>query len=379
MASPRPMRNLRIAMMIESDGPGGAEMMVYQLSEQLRSRGHSIVPVGPRNGTGWMSDLFRNAGFSPQTFWLERPIDPSGVRRLVTLLRSHSVDFVHSHEFTMAVYGSVAARVVKVPHLITMHGGLTVTKALRRRIALRWAMRQSGRTVAVSNATRQEFARDLGVPDTSFSVVHNGVLLKPGNAERVRGELRCRPGDLVILAVGNLERNKNHRMILEALAQLEDDGLEVPWKVVIAGGRGGEEHQHLLEYTRARAWEERVHILTGRNDIADLQALAEIFVMPSLWEGLPLAVLEAMLAGKAIIASDTGGIPEAITNGRDGILVPPGDRHALAAALRALLTDPVRRQELAKAALARGREEFTVDVMTDRYVTHYSSILGGKR
>jgi glycosyltransferase involved in cell wall biosynthesis len=359
-------------MMLDSDGPGGAEMMVFCLSEELEARGHTVVPVLPRNGVGWLGDLFRSAGYSPETFWLKGPVDPTGVGRLMRLFRQHNIDVVHSHEFTMAVYGSTAARLLAIPHILTMHGGLTITKALRRRIALRWAIRRSAHAVAVSNATRMQFAKDLGLRTSAFTVVHNGVPLTSGNAERVRREFGCTDGDVVLLAVANLELNKNHRMLLEALVRLQHDGLAVPWRLIIAGGRGGDEHSHLLEYVRLQRLKDRVHIVTGRNDIADLQALADIFAMPSLWEGLPLALLEAMVAGKAIVASATGGIPEAIVDGREGILVPPGDLDALARGLRTLLTDRARRGALGAAAVARARQDFTVQVMADRYLGLYT-------
>ena len=113
---------------------------------------------------------------------------------------------------------------------------------------------------------------------------------------------------------------------------------------------------------------DRVHILTYRNDIPDLQAAADVFVMPSLWEGFPLAILEAMLAGTPIVASDICGIPEAIDNGEQGLLVPPGDVEELAAALRLVLTDETLRKRLAEAAEARARREFTVQSMTEAYV-----------
>jgi glycosyltransferase involved in cell wall biosynthesis len=365
-------RSLRIAMMLESDGPGGAEMMVFRLSEELRSRGCTVVPVLPRNGVGWLGDLFRSTGSSPETFWLKSPIDPTGVGRLLQLFRQHDIDVVHSHEFTMAVYGSTAARILAIPHVMTMHGGLTITRALRRRIALRWAIGRSAHAIAVSNATGRQFANDLGIRASAFTVVHNGVPLTSGNAERVRREFGCSDGDIVILAVGNLERNKNHRMLLEALVRLQHDGLTVPWRLIIAGGRGGDEHSHLLEYVRSQRLEDRVHVVTRRDDIADLHSLTDIFVMPSLREGLPMALLEAMVAGKAIVASATGGIPEAIVDGREGILVPPGDVDALARGLRALLTDRMRRRAFAAAALARARQEFTVQVMADRYLQLYT-------
>jgi glycosyltransferase involved in cell wall biosynthesis len=322
-----------------------------------------------------MDDMLRKAGFTPETFWLKRPVDPGCVVRFVKLFRRHEIDVVHSHEFTMGVYGSAAARFLGIPHMLTMHGGFTATKALRRRIALRWAMRQSGETVAVSDATRKDFAKDLGLPDSAFTVVHNGVPSTAGNAERVRREFRCTETDTVILAVGNLDRNKNHRMLLEALVRLRRDGLSVPWKLIIAAGRGGDEQPYLTEYLKTHGLEDRVHIAAGRNDIGDLQALANIFVMPSLWEGLPMALLEAMVAGNAIIASATAGIPEAIVSGREGLLVPPGDLDALVQALSTLLTDRRRARELGTAAFERAHREFTVQVMADRYEATYRRLL----
>ena len=347
-------------------------MVLFRLSEELRQRGHTVVPVLPRNGIDWLGDLFRATGTTPDTFWVNRPIDPPAVARLMGLFRRHEIDVVHSHEFTMGVYGAAAARLLGIPHLLTMHGSSTMTKALRRRIALRWAMNRSAHNVAVSNATQTQFAKDLGVRPTAFTVIHNGVPANPGNAEQVRREFHCSDDDIVILAVGNLDTRKNHRMLLEALVRLQHEGLAVPWKVIIAGGRGGDQHSNLVEYVRSQRLEDRVHIVTGRNDIADLQAAADIFAMPSLWEGLPMAMLEAMVAGKAIIASETAGIPEAVVDGREGILVPPGDLDALARGLRTLMTDRGRRRTLGAAALERAKREFTVQVMTDRYLELYT-------
>jgi glycosyltransferase involved in cell wall biosynthesis len=224
----------------------------------------------------------------------------------------------------------------------------------------------------VSNATRLQFAKDLSIPADSFKVVHNGVPLTQGTADGVRRELGFSNGEIVILAVANLERNKNHRMLLEACVSIEEEGLKFPWHLIIAGGRGGDEYSPLMEYIDSQKLQDRVHVLIGRNDIPDLLALADIFAMPSLREGLPMALLEAMMAGKAIVASATGGIPEAIYDGREGILVPPGKMDALKQGLRALMTDPARRRSLGAAALARATREFTVQVMADHYLELYT-------
>ncbi len=362
---------LRIAMMLESDGPGGAEMMVFRLSEELRDRGHIVLPVGPANGVGWLGDLFRGAGMSPEVFRLRRPVDPGCVRGLIRLFREHRIDAVHSHEFTMAVYGAASSRLLNLPQVITMHGGFKVCRALRRRVALRWAMRNSDHTVMVSRATQRQFATDLGLNEARFTVVPNGVPVRRGDATRARAEFGITEGECVLVAVGTLERHKGHQVLLDALASFTRDGLTIPWRLIIAGGRGGDQHESLLRFVKAEGLDNRVHIVTDRSDIPDLLAAADVFVMPSLFEGLPMALLEAMVAGKAIIASATAGIPEAIVDGRDGLLVPAGDAARLAEALQLLLTNPARRAALSEAAAARARREFTVQVMADRYEALY--------
>jgi len=366
--APEDARPLRIAMMLESDGPGGAEIVLMQLSEELARRGHHVLPVGPEKRSGWLAGELRARGFAPEVFRLRRPLDWGCVTGLRALFREHRIDVVHSHEFTMAVYGAMAARLERRRHVITFHGSQTMHRALRRRIAVRWAMRNSAATVAVSGATKTQLDRDLGLRPGALGVVLNGVPERPGNPDRVREELGIRPGEVVLLAVGNLDPRKAHIVLLEALRDLQASGLTVPWRLVIAGGRGGPERPKLEAFAREHGFADRVHILLKRSDIPDLQAAADVFVMPSLWEGLPLAVLEAMLAGNPVIASRTSGIPEAVTDGEEGLLVPPGDPRALAQALRGLMESPGLRREMGERAGRRGRAEFTVAAMTDNYL-----------
>lgn len=362
---------LTILQLLESDGPGGAETVVLQLSEELRNRGHRVVFVGPERGVGWLGARIREAGVPQATFRLDRPIDPGCVARLAALARGERADVMHSHEFTMAVYGAFAARRAGARHVITMHGNQTMTRALRRRLALRAAFSLSDASVAVSHATKAQLDRDLGLAPGRLGVVLNGVPIRPGARDATRAALGIGPEALVLLAVGNLEERKGHIILLQALAALEGEALAVPWQLVIAGGRGGPERKRLEAFIAERSWGQRVRILTQRSDVPDLLAAADIFTMPSLWEGLPLAMLEAMLAARPIVASETSGIPEAIVHDRDGLLVPPGDVAALATALRALLLDASLRQRLGAAALSRARGEFTIGAMADRYERLY--------
>lgn len=358
-----------IALMIECDGPGGAEIMLMQTAEELRRRGHRVVPVLPDRGEGWLGEEFRKRGFGHETFSIRRPLDPGCLRGMIRMLREQRIDIVHSHEFTMAVYGAAAARWIGVPHVITWHGSQTAMDALRRRMALRWAFRQSRSVVAVSQSTHADLVERLGVTPSNLTTIPNGIAFHAGVRDPLRRTLGLTPDDVLIVAVGNLVPRKGHHVLLQALAALPPDAAAARWHVAIAGG--GEAEGSLREFSAAAGIAERVHLLGHRGDVADILAAADIFTMPSLWEGLPVAMLEAMFAGRPIVASGVSGIPEAITSAEEGSLVPPGDPTLLAAALAPLITDAGRRARMGAAARERAEARFSVRMMVDDYLQAY--------
>ena len=355
-----------IALMLESDGPGGAERMLIQLAEELRRRGHTVVPVGPAAGCGWLAGELRSRGFEPETFRLRFPFDPGCVMGLVRTLKRRGVGVVHSHEFTMAVYGAAAASLLRVPHLLTMHGGLGFADRWRRRAAFRWASRRSRAVVAVSRAGALALSRRLGMPHSALTVVPNGIRPDPPSGAEVKAELGLESGALLVLAVGNLYPVKGHAVLVRALARCR----EIPWHLAIAG-RGGEA-EPLTRLVADLGCTPRVHLLGYRADVADLLSAADVYAMPSLSEGLPLALLEAMFAGKAIAVSGVGGIPEAVRDGEEALLVPPGDDLALSAALDRLLRDAPLRARLGATARGTAQSRFSVEAMTDAYERLYA-------
>jgi glycosyltransferase involved in cell wall biosynthesis len=359
---------LTVAVMLETDGPGGAELLLHQLCVELRSRGHRVVAVGPEHGEGWLSARLHAAGIERRAFDLRRSLDPAALRALVRMLEAARAEAVHSHEFTMAVYGCAAARWLRLPHVITMHGDQGVTRAWRRRAALRWAFRHSRAALAVSEHTRRAMEQRLGLRPGAMGVVYNGIPVPSGRRESVRRELRLADDELLVLAVGSLRPNKGHRVLLEALAGLPPAGR---WRLAIAGQ--GEEAEPLAREARRLRVEERLHLLGQRDDVADVHAAADVFAMPSYSEGLPLALLEAMFAGSAIVASGVGGIPEAVTDGVEALLTLPGDPEALRGALARVLSDAPLRRQLGDAAKRRALAEFRIERMADRYEALYRS------
>ncbi len=361
-------RKLRIALMIESVYLGGAEMVVYQLANSLRARGHTVHPVVPNDREGWLIEALEAEGFTVHRYDLRRPIDAGFPARLAALLEKLDVDVIHSHEFVMSVYGAAAARRLRRPHVITMHGNQSTTDKFQRRVALRWAVRRST-TVAVSKDTRLHFEGALRLRAGAIQVIPNGMPERVGDRERLRAALGVEDDEVLLLSVGNLSPRKAHHVLVTALTQLHAREPELRWRLAIAGG--GPEYERLEAMIAEAKLGHRIHLLGARTDVPDLQAAADVFVLPSLWEGLPLVILEAMFGGNAIIASDVSGIPEAIENGKHGLLTPPGDADALSEAIATVLRDPEYRKQLAAAALEHARNHFTIDVMTSAYEQLY--------
>ena len=362
---------LRIAHLIESDGPGGAERVVAGLAASLQAAGSHNVVFLPANGEGWLARELAGSGVSIEYFTIDRPLSPSCARGLVQAFRRHRIDVAHSHEFSMAVYGGWASWRTGIPHVITMHGSRYYNERLQRRVAMRLAIALSAQVVAVSETLAQAIASDLHVPRSTVAVLLNGVRHDEPQRVTLRDELRLSPGDRLMVAVGNLYPVKGHVYAIDALARLAE---RHPSAHLAISGRG-ELEGALLERARQHGLADRVHLLGLRSDVPAVLAAADLFVLPSLSEGLPLALLEAMFAACPIVATDVGQVRSALANGAAGILVKPGDSTALALALDRLLSDPAQARRLGSLAALRAAGEYDLSRMVQRYAAVYDQAL----
>lgn len=363
------IRGARIAHLIETDGPGGAERVVAEMAGAFAAGGCPGVAFLPRNREGWLSRELAAVGVQVEHYRLDRPFSPRCVREMAAAFRAHRIDIAHSHEFTMAIYNAWAARRARIPHVITMHGSRYYAARLQRRIAMRFAVTSSSGVVAVSHDLAAHMRRDLHVRHAAIDVIPNGVRARPLPHPTLRRELGLAPDDRMILAVGNLYPVKGHLHLIEALALLPAGARA---HVVIAGrGALAAELEARAASLGVRA---RLHLLGLRADIPNLLADADLFVHPSLAEGLPLALLEAMFAGRAIVASDVGEIGGALGGGA-GVLVPAGDAPALAACMARLLDAPLEVRALGAAAARRAANAYGLDSMVARYARIYGNVL----
>jgi glycosyltransferase involved in cell wall biosynthesis len=370
----RDLTGLRIAQLIASDGPGGAERVVVHLSRALQARGAETVVFLPRHGEGWLERELAGSGAAIEYFTIDRPLSPRSAAALGQTFTRHRIDVAHGHEFSMAVYGAWASRRAGIPHVMTMHGGRYHAQRMRRRLALHAAVASSASAVAVSSSFARTLSRDLGIRRARIRTIANGVEHVQAEHSTVRAELQLTADDRLIVAVGNLYPVKGHRYLIEALGLLAD---RHPRLHVAISGRG-ELHDALAAQAEVLGIADRVHLLGLRSDVASVLRAADLVALPSLSEGLPLALLEAMFAGRAIVASDVGDVRVALADGTAGIVIPPGDVTALAAALDRLLGDPEYAQRLGAAAAQQAQQEYDVSRMVDRYVDLYISALAAR-
>jgi glycosyltransferase involved in cell wall biosynthesis len=365
------LRGLTVAHLIECDGPGGAETVVAQMATTLQAAGARNVVFLPEAGEGWLARQLEGSGIATEYFRVDRPVSRACARSLETAFRKHRIDVAHSHEFSMAVYGAWAAWRCGIPHIITMHGRRYYADRFRRRLAMRLAVAASAQTVAVSAPLARHLRDDLGASAARILTIPNGVRHVAPARLTLRDELRLEPGDRLLVAVGNLYPVKGHAHLIDALSLLAD---RYPALHLAICGRG-ELEGALRARAEALRLGRRVHLLGLRSDVPAVLASADVFVLPSLSEGLPLALLEAMFAGCPIVATDVGEVRVALAGGTAGILVEPGNPAALAVALDRLLSDPAGMKTLGDRASAHARAEYDLSRMIHRYVGLYEAAL----
>lgn len=284
--------------------------------------------------------------------------------RVARKLRSLSPDIVHTRNIEAFFYGAVAAKLARVPRLVHSEHGRTFPESRLRASVQRLLLKGTDYAFAVSRKLRADIEAHIGVPTGVFDVVYNGVDLK----RFARQEDASSPtGDVVdIVSVGRLVAVKNYDLLLQALALIPPD---LKWRYLCVGD--GPERGVLQELSARLQLGDRITFLGHREDVDSILRGADVFVLPSISEGMSNTLLEAMAAGVAAIASDVGGNSEIISDGSTGLLFPSGDTRKLASVLTSLVGDRAFRQSLARAGRLHVESEFDISSMIQRYASAY--------
>lgn len=290
------------------------------------------------------------------------------------LIRRERVALIHAHEFSAIVYGWIVSRLTLIPFIGTIHGKNYFWQKARRRAAYRIIAR-TATLVVVSEDLKQFVTEKVGIPNDRIRVIYNGVTPSPSvsdaEVERCRSELDVKADDRVLGTVGSLYPVKGHRFLLDAMPAVLERFLNV---VLIIAGRG-ELEVPLKDQAKRLGIEEKVRFLGMRQDIPQLLALMDVFILPSLSEGLSMALLEAMAAGKPVVATRVGGNPELVEDGKTGMLVTAEDAKELAASLMRMLEEPTTMHFFGQTGAVRVQRQFSTHRMSNQYADLYSASL----
>jgi glycosyltransferase involved in cell wall biosynthesis len=271
--------------------------------------------------------------------------------------------------------GLLTAAAFRTPAVVgTFHLVPEEPPDLPERVKLRLLATCMDGCIAVSEWVAAKLREGYGLPAEKITVVRNGIPVTAYDGApdpALRSWLASGTNRPIVLTLARLDAQKGHRYLLEAAVQ-------VPEAIFVVAGDGPE--RNALEALAARyGLSDRVRFLGHREDVPALLAASDLCVLPSLFEGLPLTVLEAMAAGKPLVATRAGGVPEAIQDGSSGLLVAPRDPKGLAAAIRRLIDDPGLATRLANTAQARVRQAFSAQRLATEVEQVYEGLLSNRR
>ena len=347
---------LRVAHVHRMRGIGGSERHLLTLLPALAERGIEPVFVGLDDPAWNPADFYRALTVPSIRLPSPRDVDPLLLARLLRDLRA---DIVHTHLVHADLYGGVAAKVRGVRLVSTKHND-DPFRIGPFRVVERQLGRLADRVIAITESLRRFTVERVGIPAEKVETIHYGLDALP----EAWGENppNAVPADArILLAVARLTEQKGVDVAIAALRELPED-------VVLVVLGEGPERPALERLATELAVAERVFLLGRLPDVAAWLRRAQALVHPARWEGFGLAVLEAMLAGLPVVATDVGSLPELVGTG--GLLVPPDDPRALALAATTALEEP----ELGETLRARAQSEFSVARMADRTAKLYAAL-----
>ena len=367
---------IRVAVVIDSLKVGGAQRLMAAYAANAAAHGIAPVIITLReDGAAFIMESLRSSGIKVIPLRAPSLFDWNRYRRLIEALKEEEVEIVHSHLVYSNILATLAAHRLGLPVIATLHS-ITVRGGWKSRI-LKWiesfALRRYATRILAVGKMVADFNRKH-YPRRQVDVIPNGIpkpqFPEPHERERLRREIAGDASDPIIITVGRFSRAKGYEDMIEAFSLLRKRE-RAPKLVMVGSGS-------TVEAVRSRIEEldlDRSVILTGeREDVHDLLALSDVYASSSHREGLPLAVLEAMMAGLPVVATSVGDIPTVVTQ-ETGVVVPPNRPELLADALEALLDDPKKRQAMGQAAYRRAMDEYSLEVWMKRHHALYCEVL----
>lgn len=366
-------KDMKILLLTNHLNPGGIATYTISLAKGLSKRGH-LVKVASRCGE-WRGQL-EDSGIGHiylnlQTKSEVSPLLISAKKKLLDILKDGGTDILHPQTRISRVLAQSVFKRTGIPFVSTAHG--FYKKRLGSRLFPCWG----AGVVAVSEAVKKDIISKFNLAPEKIKVIHNGInldrfseIMSGSDKEKIKESLGL-GGKRIILNVSRLSFIKGHTYLVKVARIIIQNYADVD--CVIIGE--GEAETSLKEEIKGLGIERRIRLLRSVGDRFEFLSIADVFVLPSLQEGLGLSILEAMAAGIPVVATDIGGIPEIIRNGENGILVPPRDIPALSKAVCRVLEDDALRDRLVQNGRRTVEERFSLDRMVNQTEEFYRRII----
>ena len=353
-------------------GFSGGEVQTMLLLRGLRDHGHQNLVCAAADSA--LAAQATQEGFEVAPVTLRNDGDIRAIFSLTNAFKRNAADLVHLHTGRAIWLGGLAAKRAGLPVVATKRMDRRIKKNLKSRIIWHHLVDAA----AGISATVMEQMRDGGVSAARRHLIYSSVDPSSVSTNTPRTELRTAHGltenDTMLLALGSLNRRKGFDVLIESLATLAQRNQHPQLWI----GGDGPEKNALQMLTQERGLENHVRFLGQSDQVAALLQVADIVVMPSRAEGLGIAALEAMAAGRPLIASRVGGLAESIIHEQSGLLVPPEDPDSLADAIERLLKDSDLRTHLNEGGPRRIQEQFLPETMVTRYLALYDALMSNE-
>ena len=359
--------SLRVLHVAKVAGISGSENHLLLLLPDLRARGHDVRLVMLHEGEPGAEELavrLERGGVPVERLRMRLPLDPLAFARVARSIRRRRPDVVHTHLVHADFHGLPAGRLARAPLLVSTKHGFNPFRGGRGFAAAdRAVARLADVHVAISHGLARYLAESEGFDEDAFEIVHYGIVPGPPPTDP--------PAEPRLAVVGRLIPIKAHDVLLAALTRVRE---ELPEATLEIAGEGPLDAELRATVTRL-GLRDAVSFLGRVAPAAPVFERSAVVVVPSRGEGFGMVALEAMERGRAVVASDVGGLPEIVEDGVTGIVVPPDEPEALAAALLELLRDPARAAAMGAAGRVRALAAFSQGRCTDRIEELYRAAL----
>ena len=365
---------IRICFIVNGFAIGGAEIKLLELVKELKQHyGDQFYIVVCSVGQGGpLEKQFKDLKVKTFVYAKKNKFDISLIWKVYQLLKNERIDIVQTTLYYADIIGSYAAKLAGIRHIISWDAMTQPYHyVFKNLLAYRLASKWYSTSVAVSNAIQKKIIKERHVHPDKTMTIHYGVDLQSFqvlNGYTYRKKLGLNKGDFVIGTVARLIEQKGHIYLIKAAREVAKEISNVHFLFV-----GDGPLRKILEKQVVQlGLESVITFLSFRSDVIKLMGTFDVFVLPSLFEGLPNVVLEAMACGKPVIATRVSGTPEAVIHGKTGLLVPPMDASALASAICELYQYPEQMRNMGKMGRRRVENVFNLENQVKDFVNLYN-------